>query len=498
MIIKSISYVTVGLILGRLAAFIKHAIIVKYAGISFSADAFFVANTLPETVINVILAGILTGAFIPLASQELTQKGMLSFKQFVNNSIYFLGFLLIVLSSILYFFSGELSQFMAPGYDLKQQQMIDNILKIFSPGIFFAGMAAILTGILQSLEKFFVPSFGLLIANTTTIISTIVLFKKYGIYAAAIGTSFGFFLWFFFQIPSTLKYLIPASWPDIRNITFRRLIYLTIPTILIIAISNSVLIIEKIFASRFLEGTVTQLNLAFRLTLIFANILVLPLSTVLLPKMSKQYTKDNLNNLYDIIYKAFSIVSIFLFVIIILILINAHLITQLVYFPLGLSDSTIVRISEYLRIYAFAFLGLFFYPIVLRLFFSVQKVKNLMIASILGFLSYAVIILILISEFSSYILPFGYGVFYFIIILYLFWIMSRKIFPNHQFFINKSILQKGSIITVITVSYLYLTMNYNIDSYIHFIISMIFIMVFIFLIRKQVSQIIIPHFKLND
>ena len=62
--LKSISYVSIGIILGRIAGFFKHFFIVKYFGITYEADVFFVANTITEMAINIVLAGMLRGEFI--------------------------------------------------------------------------------------------------------------------------------------------------------------------------------------------------------------------------------------------------------------------------------------------------------------------------------------------------------------------------------------------------------------------------------------------------
>jgi len=493
MIIKSISYVTIGLILGRLTSFIKHAIIVKYTGITYEADIFFLVNTIPETVINVIIAGILTGAFIPLASQELATKGNVAFKKFVNNSFYIIGVLLLALSGFLFVFSGIISQLLAPGYEFEQQKIVANMLKILSPGILFIGLAAILTGTLQSIEKFFIPSFGLFIANLSTIVVTILFYKEYGIYAAAIGTSIGFFLWFLYQIPYTFKYLMPVYQPDIKSETIRKLFHLTIPTILIIAINNFVLVIEKVFATELVVGTITELNLAFRLALIFSSILVLPLGTVLLPKLSKQYTKDNLDEFFKIIRKAFLFVSILSFAVVMIVLINAQSIAGIIYAPIGISNQAINHIAEYLRLYVFGFLGLFFYPIVLRVFFATQKVKYLLIADILGFISYLFFVILLISHLQSYVLPLGYGIYYFVVVLFLFWIMNRNISSSRQYYLNKFIFKTGFVFTGITLLFVYYTMYFEIKFFLQITITILFIGSFLFVNKKYLSGLLISR-----
>ena len=497
MIFKSISYVTAGLILGRLFSFIKHAIIVKYAGINYSADIFFLANTIPETVTNVMIAGILTGAFIPLASQILAKNGSSAFKKFINNSFYFLGTGLLILAGILFVFAEKFSHLLAPGYNFQEQNMVANILKIFSPGVLFIGMAGLLTGTLQSIEKFLVPSFGLFLANLTTILFIIFYFREYGIYSAAIGTSLGFFLWFIYQIPFTFKFLIPINRLDIKNEDVSRLLSLTIPTILIIAISNFVLIFEKIFATELPMGTITQINLAFRLALIFSSILVLPLGTVLLPKLSKQYTKENFDRLYEIIHNSFVIVSILLVVVVITILINARFIVDIIYRPLGISEDAFLKIGGYLKVYTFAFLGLFFYPIILRVFFAIQKVKYLLVASILGFVSYIVFVFLLISKLQGYVLPLGYGVFYFIVVIFLFWMMKKNIFPNRQVSFDRFIVEIGSLYIAITLAFIYLSGIYPIKLYIQFLISLILIGSYLFLLRKQLLGSFMTYSKIT-
>ena len=491
MILKSISYVTVGLILGRVFSFIKHAIIVKYAGISYSADIFFLANTIPETIINVMIAGMLTGAFIPLASQILAKNGSSAFKKFINNSFYFLGAGLLILAGILFVFAGKFSLLLAPGYNHQDQYLVANILKIFSPGVLFIGMAALLTGTLQSLEKFLVPSFGLFLANLTTILFIIFYFKEYGIYSAAIGTSFGFFLWFIYQIPFTFKYIIPPVWLNFKSKDLRHLLHLTLPTMIVISISNFTLVLEKIYATNLQVGTITQLNLAFRLTLIFSSILIIPLSTVLLPKMSKEYAKNNLDDLHDIVTTTFLIVSTLLFIVVIFIVINAQTIARIIYSPLGISNNSFLQIADFLRIYSLSFFGLFFYPIILRIFFAVQKVKYLVQASILGFIIYNVFVLLLISLLGSYVLPLAYGIFYWTIVTFLFRMMKKNIFTKRPIILNKLIFMIGFLFTSVAVLYLYLMMNVNIELHIQLIVTTILIVPLLILLRKYISGITI-------
>jgi putative peptidoglycan lipid II flippase len=485
-IVKSVSYVTVGLILGKIAAFLKHAIVVKYAGINYDADVFFIANIIPETAINIILAGLLTGAFIPIAGEVLAKQNHAFFRRFISGSFYLLSFILLIIAGIIYIFSFQICTLIAPGFDLPQHAMMAKILQIFSPGIFFIGLAAILTGTMQTLGKFFVPSLGLFIANGTTIIFTILFFNRYGIYAVAAGNSIGFFLWFLSQVPFTFNYFLPKMKFNIKEFYIRKLAKFALPTISIILISNLVLIIEKSVASRFIEGTVTQLNLAFRLTIFFIAMFILPLGTVLLPKMSKEYGKSNIDKLYHLTKQTFLTVTLLLFAVLIFVLLNAKMLTYILYKPTGITNEAVTQIANYLRVYALAFLGQSYYTILLSLFFSTQRIKDLLKANLLGLTVYIAIVFTLYTSLNSYVLPLAYGFSYIIITIYLLWLVDKELFPNQGFILDNVSLLVGFIAVVVTTIFLYITRNINFPFYQELFISLIIILILFFILKNKI------------
>jgi peptidoglycan biosynthesis protein MviN/MurJ (putative lipid II flippase) len=205
--------------------------------------------------------------------------------------------------------------------------------------------------------------------------------------------------------------------------------------------------------------------------------------------MSKKFATENLDKLYEIITNAFLIVSILLIIVIIFVVINAETIALIIYMPLGISNEAFTQIGNYLRIYSFVFLGLFFYPIILRVYFSIQKVRFLVIASILGLMVYISFILLFISKFGGYVLPLGYGFFYLTMILFLFWIMKSKLFPNYPFYLNKTVFKTGIFFTLLTIVYYLITINTSSNMYINIILTIILIASFLFMLREYVSEI---------
>jgi len=486
--IKNISYVTIGLILGKLIGFFKHFFIVKYFGITYEADVFFVANTITEMAINIVLAGLLTGAFIPIASEVFVKHDNKKFSEFINSTFVIIGGFLLLVAILLFIFSFRIGKIISPGYNLTQHIIISKMLKVLSPGIVFIGLAAILRGIMHVMEDFLIPSFGLFVANGTTIVITLIFYKKLGIFAPTIGVSLGFFLWFLIQFPFTIKYFRLKSKINLFDNYLKKLFKLSTPAVAIIFFANIILIIEKAVASEFVEGTVSQLNLAFRLAHVFSSVLIIPLSTILLPKMSKHFGKNKLIRVYKLTKKSLKVITLIFFSFLILVIFNNNLLATVVYKPLNTSLESISNISQYLVIYAFAVANLFFYIVLSKVFYSIQRIKSLVIANFLGVISYLLIIILFNKTLKIYVLPTAYWAYSATLVIYLFYILKMKIFTMQLLPLNKFMVFWGGIFTAISLLLKYkLMQQINGNMFIKFATSLILIFLYFVIIKQKGS-----------
>ena len=483
--IRSISYITIGLILGKFAGFFKHFTIVKLFGLNYQTDAFFIANTISEMTINILIAGLLSGALIPILSEILVKYGNRKFSEFVSSSFLVIGGVLFLIAIALYIFSYKIGVIIAPGFTEIQYVLLSKIFKILSPGVLFIGLAAVLRGAMHVLEDFLAPSLGLFIANSTTIVIAFLFYNKWGILSVAVGTSLGFFLWFLIHLPFTIKYLSFGNMIHFFDNYLVKLIKFSIPAIAIIFLSNVTLVIEKIVASRFTEGTISELNLAFRLALIFSIILITPLSILLLPKLSKQFGKDNFNRIFDITKKSLKFATVILFPFLVVVLFNGSLLTSLVYGLIGISKNELSNISTYLIMYSFAIGTLFFYTILLKLFYAIQQVNQLVAANILGLVSYLIAIILFTNSLKSYILPIAYWAYSVAVVIYLFYILKCKIFLEYSALLNQKILLFGILFFAFSVLVKYYFVSIQVNNILSLLVSLLLIFFFLLTLSKK-------------
>ncbi|RMG81686.1 MAG: hypothetical protein D6707_04390, partial [Bacteroidetes bacterium] len=261
---QSFGLLTVGTILGKATGFLKHYLIVYFFSISQYSDAFFVANMIPELMVNILISGLLAGALIPVGGEVLTLEGHKSFESFIGSLLMIVGGICAVFSLTLIIIPENIAYLLAPDYSPEQRLIVARLLKYFSPGMFFLGLAAILSGILQIMEDFRIVSFGLFIYNIVFFFTLILFKNELDIYAAGLGISVGAIFWFISHLIFTLKYIKINISVRIISAYLKKMVKLAIPSLLIIFISNLVLIIEKNLASVFESGTISELNLAFR------------------------------------------------------------------------------------------------------------------------------------------------------------------------------------------------------------------------------------------
>ncbi len=433
---KSIGYVTIGTILGKITGFLKHYLVVYLFGLSNNADAFFVANIIPEMLVNILISGLLAGAFIPIASEVLTKEGKKYFSNFISASFIVVGILSVVVASLLFFFPRGIAELLAPGYNSQQLIVVAKLLKYFSIGTVFLGLAAILSGVLQSLEDFRIVSFGLFIYNVIFIISLLLLKQKYNILSAGIGISLGAFFWFLSHLLFTYK--IMELNPKFKLIIeyLKKTGRLALPSLLIITLSNMILVLEKNFASVFQTGTISELNLAFRLSHLFLIVLILPSSTVLLPKMIKYFSQKQYEKMKKTIQNVVQIITAILILFLIFFVYNAFFVTKVTYYFLHVESKNIVLISEYALWYSFSFMGLFYYMFLLRVFYSMQKIWEIVKANIIGLLFYLGAIHVLVPRFHSFAFPLSYSIYALTTTLYLAFYLEIKMFQEGRFILK--------------------------------------------------------------
>lgn len=189
------------IIFSQLLGLVRQRLLVSIFGASDTLGVYLVSSRLPDFLFQLTIAGALSSAFIPIFSSYL-EKGKEKDAYRVGSTFLMLSSIIfLLLSMILFIFSKDFSQLMAPGFSKEQIELMAGLMRIIIIGEFLFIIGSFLSAVLQSYNHFFVPGIAAALYNLGIIIGIVLLAPVLGIYSAACGVILGAFIFILVQLP---------------------------------------------------------------------------------------------------------------------------------------------------------------------------------------------------------------------------------------------------------------------------------------------------------
>lgn len=286
--IKTTAWIMIIMIVSKILGFTRETFIANYFGASIESDAFYVAFMIPSVLFSSI-ANSIGISFIPIYSRTEESSRI----YFTNNLFNILGFLTIILSIISIILAPLLVKLFASGFSNETQELTVKLTRILLLIMISLALNTITIAKLQSNEKFFIPASIGIPYNIIIIGYLILLDNTYGIIGLTWSIVIASIFQFFYLLPSLSKtgwrYKFTFNWRDEGII---QVLKLSRPIILGSAVAQINIIIDRMFASYLVEGSISSLNYANKLIMLSYGIIVIAIVAVLYPKQST-YAKNN-------------------------------------------------------------------------------------------------------------------------------------------------------------------------------------------------------------
>lgn len=294
-LLKSTAIVSIMTLVSRISGLVRDVVMANILGSSGLADAFFVAFRIPNFLRRIFGEGAFAQAFVPVFS-ELTAQNTQQAKQFVNSTAGVLGLATFVLSVLGSVFAPFLVSLYASGYVDKPEQFqatVDN-LRIMFPYLFCISLVAMSGGILNTQNKFAVPSVTPVLLNVCMILAMLLLvpYTSNAAQALAFGVIAAGILQLLFQVPSLLQEgYLPNFKIDFQNKAMRRVFKLMLPAVFSVSVAQINMFVNTVLASFLITGSVSWLYYSDRLMEFPVGVFGIALATVVLPSLSKEHAK---------------------------------------------------------------------------------------------------------------------------------------------------------------------------------------------------------------
>ncbi len=284
--------------LSRILGFVRDTVVARTFGAGVYTDAFFIAFKIPNLLRRLFAEGAFAQAFVPILAEYKNKRGHEATRELVNHVATLLSIILFAVTAIGILAAPMVVYISAPGFTASPDKfgLTVSLLRIIFPYILFISLVSLAGGILNTYSKFSVPAFTPVFLNIAMIASALWLAPYFNppVLALAWGVFFGGIVQLAFQLPHLKRIELLPKWDlQWRDEGVWRILKLMGPAVFGVSIGQISLLINTIFASFLVTGSVSWLYYADRLMEFPTGMLGVALGTILLPSLSKHYADQS-------------------------------------------------------------------------------------------------------------------------------------------------------------------------------------------------------------
>ncbi len=297
-LVKSTSVVISMTMISRIFGFLRDMVTASVFGATGQFDAFSIAFRIPNLMRRLFAEGSFSQAFVPILSEYQRQKSQEEVKRFINAMSGTLGMTLLLVTIISIIGAPWIVRLFAPGFatDGQRFDLAVTMLRITFPYLFLISLTAFSGAILNTYNRFWVAAFTPVFLNIVMIVSAIWLSPQFA--SPIIGLAWGVFIagivQLFFQWPFLKQlHLLPRPTIHFRDPGVQRVLKLMVPALFGVSVGQINLLVDSIFASLLVVGSVSWLYFSDRLMEFPLGVFGVAISTVILPHLSRHHASQS-------------------------------------------------------------------------------------------------------------------------------------------------------------------------------------------------------------
>ena len=280
-------------LLSRLLGFARDMLIAALLGVGPVADAFFVALKLPNLFRRLFGEGAFNAAFVPAFSGLLAAEGPAAARGFAEEAFAVMMFWLGLLTILGEIFMPQVMRVLAPGFEAIPAKfaLAVELSRITFPYLILICLAALVSGVLNGLDRFTAAASSYVLFNIVTIAAMIWLTPyvptighalSWGVTASGVA-QLAVLLFAVRRAGMAIRVPWPRLTPQMR-VLMRRMA----PGLLGAGVTQLNLAVDVIIASLLPAGTVSILYYADRVQQLPLGVIGTAVGTALLPLLSRQ------------------------------------------------------------------------------------------------------------------------------------------------------------------------------------------------------------------
>lgn len=287
--------VVAGVVLSRLVGWLRTAVFyAEFSGHSANLDSFYAAFRIPDTLFQLVAAGAVGSALVPVASALLARGEPERARRLIATIANLMILALIPLAVLVWVAAPSIVAAIFPDPDPAQVELRIGLTRLMLLSPMFLALGAVMTAGLNSIGIFGAPAMAPNVYNIAIIVCALALTPFLGIYALAIGVVVGAGGHVLTQATAVRRAGLYSAEIHIHDPAVMETLKLMAPRALGLGVTQLVFLVNTFFAVSLTDkGALSQYNGAFTALQIPVGLIGVPLGIVLLPPLSQAVARGD-------------------------------------------------------------------------------------------------------------------------------------------------------------------------------------------------------------
>ncbi|HEY0443436.1 MAG TPA: murein biosynthesis integral membrane protein MurJ [Candidatus Limnocylindrales bacterium] len=289
----------------RLLGWVRLLVIANTFGAGADLDSFFAAFRIPDLIFQLVAAGALGSALIPIVAGLLATEQQQRAWRVVSTVANLMLVALVVLSILLFVAAPAIVPVITPRFSPQQLERTVELTRLMLLSPIFLALGSVATSVLNAAGRFTVAAIAPVVYNLAIIGAALVLAPRFGVEGLAIGVVVGSLGHLVVQATSVRRLGFRyASGFDLRDPEARTALKLMAPRAIGLGAGQITFVVVTSLASTLGSGAITAYNVAFTLLQIPIGLIGVPLGTVVFPSLSREVALGNVQEYLSLLTRA--------------------------------------------------------------------------------------------------------------------------------------------------------------------------------------------------
>ncbi len=368
--------------LSNILGLLRDHLLARYINTN-NLDVYFAAFRVPDLVFNCLILGAIFSALVPIFS-NYKNKGETKEAWYIVNTVLNIAVIAMIISAlIMYFILPHIMHLLVSNFPEEKINQTIKLSRILMLTPIFFSASYVISGVLNTYNRFVAYSFAPLVYNLSIIIGIILFGKNIGTLGVVYFVVIGSFLHLVIQIPSAIKMGYKYCFTlDYKNKAVKKIITLMLPRTIGLSANQILLLVYTSIASSLAAGSVSAFNFANNIQTVPTVVFGGSLATAVFPTLTSAASDSDHNKYCRYLNKTIRTISYTLIPFSVLFILLRAQIVRLILGAGFFAWTDTQATAMTLAFFALALLPQGLIPLFARAFYAIKNTKTPMYAGV--------------------------------------------------------------------------------------------------------------------